>query len=312
VPTRRRSESGMGSRVRTWAAAVLGVLGCLLALVSVVTVWGRDQVLDTDRYVATVGPLASDPVVQDDVAARVTTAIDARLDLDRLARRHLPSALAPVGVPLGSALRRVVSDQTTRFVRSEAFAELWVTVNRAAHSRVVAALTGQGPDVVAVDHGRITLDLTPVVAAVRQRLAALGLPVALLPTTRLVVDLADAGSLVRAQHAVRRLDALALWLPVATVVLLVGAVALARRRLRASWRLLAGLAVTMVLLVLAVRLGAGVVVRHVSADVAGRDVVHAYYRGLTRTLARSGLVVAVVAAVAAAVVAAVGRVPRLR
>ena len=46
-------------RWRTVVAALLLVLACLLAPLSLVAVWTRNQLIDTDRYVATVTPLAA-------------------------------------------------------------------------------------------------------------------------------------------------------------------------------------------------------------------------------------------------------------
>ena len=46
-------------RWRTVVAALLLVLACLLAPLSLVAVWTRNQLTDTDRYVATVTPLAA-------------------------------------------------------------------------------------------------------------------------------------------------------------------------------------------------------------------------------------------------------------
>ncbi|HYQ76473.1 MAG TPA: hypothetical protein VER05_15175, partial [Cellulomonas sp.] len=51
-------------RTRAAAAVVLIVLGALLAPVAVVAVWAKDLVTDTDRYLATVGPLVDDPQIQ--------------------------------------------------------------------------------------------------------------------------------------------------------------------------------------------------------------------------------------------------------
>ncbi len=49
---------------------MLIVLASLLAIVSVLVVFVRNEVLDTNTYVATVGPLASDPAIQSAVANR--------------------------------------------------------------------------------------------------------------------------------------------------------------------------------------------------------------------------------------------------
>jgi hypothetical protein len=62
-------------------ASLLIVLGCVLAPLSVVAVWTRNQVTNTDRYVATVAPLASDPAIQQAIADQVTAQVLTCLDV---------------------------------------------------------------------------------------------------------------------------------------------------------------------------------------------------------------------------------------
>lgn len=280
-------------RLRQGGSLVAAVLGCLLAIVSVVTVWARAQVLDTDRYLATVAPLASSRVVQDDVAARVTTAIDRRLDA---LPRHV-----------GAAVHRLVADQAQEIVRSEAFHALWVSANRVGHSQLVHALTGEDQGVVSTDSGRLTLDLGPVVQAVRDRLVQAGVKVVgLLPPITLVVDLGDARRLETARTVVRRLDRAAFWLPVGTLALLGAAVALAGRRRRAVALACAGVAVAMLVLLLAVRLGSGPVTHRLATSAGSAELVRELYRHLTAGLVRGTVVVAAVAALAAVVAGLLG------
>ena len=66
-PSRPRRQ-----RWRSVVATLLIVIGCILAPLSVVAVWAKNQVTDTDRYVATVTPLASDPAIQNAVADKIT------------------------------------------------------------------------------------------------------------------------------------------------------------------------------------------------------------------------------------------------
>ena len=40
------------------------MLACILAVVSVLVVFARNEVLNTDAYVSTVAPLASNPAIQ--------------------------------------------------------------------------------------------------------------------------------------------------------------------------------------------------------------------------------------------------------
>src|SRR5688500_17379013 len=68
-------------RWRSVVATLLIVIGCMLAPISVVAVWTKNLVTDTDRYVATVQPLASDPAIQSAIADRITAEIFTHLDV---------------------------------------------------------------------------------------------------------------------------------------------------------------------------------------------------------------------------------------
>ncbi|MEV0910164.1 hypothetical protein [Streptomyces hokutonensis] len=87
-------------------AALLVVVGCVLAPPGVVAAWTADTVSDTDRYVRTVTPLASHPDIQDAVA---TGPLGIAL---RIARALYPDAL-PAGLSQPTAA--AVHDALTRF-----------------------------------------------------------------------------------------------------------------------------------------------------------------------------------------------------
>ena len=78
--TARRRQVGW----RTPVATLLIFLGCVLAPLSVLGVWTANQVSSTDRYVANVQPLISEPSVQHAVTDRLSTAITSRLDVHAL------------------------------------------------------------------------------------------------------------------------------------------------------------------------------------------------------------------------------------
>lgn len=137
-------------------------LTCILVPVSLLTVWVHDIVLDTDRYVSTVTPLASDPAIEAAAVHRITEAADVRVDGAQVASdlaawlqaQGLPArvgtAVKALGPQLDSAADAAVSKVATRFVESDRFEKVWTTANRAAHSSVVRALTGEGRGAVEV------------------------------------------------------------------------------------------------------------------------------------------------------------------
>jgi hypothetical protein len=162
---------------------VLIVLGCVLAPLAGVAVWARNQVTNTDRYVRTVAPLASDPAIQQAVADQITTQIFTYLDVrgltnqtvDALAERGLPPRLADqlqgFAGPLASGIQGFVRTEVDKIVQSQAFADAWVQANRVAHQALVKALTGQGDDgAVTVEGDTVNLNLAPFIATVKERL----------------------------------------------------------------------------------------------------------------------------------------------
>src|SRR4051794_37271774 len=93
--------AGRTDRTGWWRPVVAGVLvmiAALLAPLSVLSTWANGQIEDTDRYLATVGPLADDPDVQAAVVVRVEEVIYSYLDLDA-AMDEVVQALESQGLP---------------------------------------------------------------------------------------------------------------------------------------------------------------------------------------------------------------------
>ena len=143
-------------RWRSWVAGLLIVLAAILAPLSVVAAWARDEVGNTDRYVATVTPLASDPDVQAAVTNRITNEIINVLNIPELldqtvtALSTLGSApdsrtsLTSLATPLANGVRSFISDKVAAFVASDAFQQAWIAANREAHKAMVAVRHRQG------------------------------------------------------------------------------------------------------------------------------------------------------------------------
>jgi hypothetical protein len=251
---------GRGSRVARWiGAVVLLVLSAVLAVTAVVARYADGKLLDTDQYVDTVAPLATDPAVQSAVVERVTdeivTAIDVPKLLDEAAGavdlERAPALANLLAAPVGSALESFVHSKVDEFVHSAQFPALWTDLNRVAHNQVDAVLTGQGTDVVSTEGTDIVVDLGPVVTAVKDRLVARGLSIAgRVPDVSIPFTVADVEQLPKIQRGVRLLDTAAFWLPLVAIVLLGLAVWLApdpRRGLIVGCLLIAVLSAIMLL-----------------------------------------------------------------
>jgi hypothetical protein len=152
-------------RLRRVMTPILVVLSIIVFTVTVPAAWGARTVLNTDRYVATVAPLADDPAVQASIATKLTDQVFAALNVEGT----ISDALAALGEratvlagPLTTAVRGFVRDQVEKVVASDAFKTFWVAANRFVHTQVLAILRGEG-DTVSVREGKVLLNLLPLV-----------------------------------------------------------------------------------------------------------------------------------------------------
>jgi hypothetical protein len=305
---------------RTVAAVCCLVLATLLAPVAVVAAWAERVVTDTDNYVATVAPLAENPVVQSAVAGRITREVMTRLDVEELVHRAVgelqgtledrdlaPRATAALGAleaPLTSGVESFVRETADRLVASPEFAQAWTEANRVAHSQLVQVMRGSEGDVLQVgEDGQLTIQLSGVIDLLKERLAERGLDAATnIPSVEASFTLAQTTQLVEVQNRYAQLVALGTWLPWVVLGLYAAGVLLAVRPLRALMGAGLALALAMVALGVGLAVGRGLyldvltgqVLRLDAAEVVFDQLV-SFLRGTLRTIGVLGLVVALAA-----------------
>ncbi|MFE5945056.1 hypothetical protein [Streptomyces sp. NPDC056480] len=296
-------------RGRSFLAAVLIVIGCLLVPLGIVAAWTSDIVGDTDRYVSTVAPLASDADVQAAVANRVTGAVMEHIDLEDLLegvapeqRPLLAKALGKLGGSLESAVSSFVHDKAQDVVASDAFETVWTDANRAVHTSVVRALTGSGDGAVQINNDTVTVDLAPVIERVKERLVDSGLTVAgKIPEVHTDFTVVRSDDIGKVKTGFRLLQVMGLWLPVLAVLLVVAGVLLATHRRRTVIASAIGVAVAALVLGIALTVFRTVYLNAlpdtVSQPAAGSvyDALIHFLRTTVRMVVTLGLVVALAA-----------------
>ena len=270
-------------RIATITAGVLAVLLLPLALLSS---WVAGVVTDTDRYVSTVRPLASDPEVQRAVVRlleRQGTALVERAAADAGLEEFLRArGFGSVSDRARAKLAGVIRVAATAIVESPEFPRAWASANRSAHEQLVAVLEGD-EDAVIDTRGRVSLELGTLLNTLGARLQAQGLLPAGLPAVQASFTLVKAEDLSRAEKAYRVLDALGFWLPLLWLLGLAAALVLARDRPGALRRQGAAAVVTMAVLVL----GLWFVRGRLAAASPDDAVVRAIWDVLTRDLRRA-------------------------
>jgi hypothetical protein len=288
-------------RWRSVVATLLIVIGCILAPISVVAVWTKNLVTDTDRYVATVAPLASDPAIQSAIADKITAEIFMHLDVagvtnqavDALAERGLPPLVAnqlhALSEPLAGGVEGFVRTEVGKVVASDAFADAWLTANRAAHQALVAALTGQTREGVTIENDTVSINLGPLIQEVKQRLIDRGFELASrIPNVNPSFVLVQSDYIARARGAFNLLNAIGIWLPVVALILLAAGIYVAKDHRRALVGVGLGLAGGMVALALALVFFRTIYLNELPLGVLTRDAAAAFFDTLVRFL-RLGL-----------------------
>lgn len=304
----------MTRALRWLVCSLLIVAGALSTAASVIALYVHTQIENTDAYVGTVEPLASDPAVQAAVADRLTEELTRRLDVDSLVAETLGTVggaaprvasqvagLAPVLTQQFATSAREVS---LALVSSDHFAALWSTVNRQAHAQLSAAVTGRATDgIVRADNtGAVSVSLEPVVEELWTRLndrgSSLfdGLPTELqtrlqnrgltlldrLPTLDPQFEILQSDELATAQRYSNALDRAVAWLPWVSVICAVAAITIAPKRMRALSLTGLAAAVTMIALLVALTVVRRVYVQ--DQDVMSPEAAVAVYEAFAASL----------------------------
>ena len=294
---------------RWTGAVVLLLVAGLLATASLAARYARNEILNTDTYVATVTPLASDPAVQGAVANRVSSEVIKQIDVPKLindladatGRPNADAIASAIAGPVNGAVESFVQKTVLTFVQSPEFQKLWVNANTVAHTQLSAVLTGEDTEVVETQGNQIVVEVGPIVAEVKQRLIDSGLSVASkIPSVSVQVPVMTVEDLPRIQSYVNLLDNLATWLPFAALILLALGIWLAPLHRRAA--LIGAIMIAVLMIVMLITLNA---VRNAYTNEVGNKGLNvpaalALYDTLVRFLVQAVealLLVSIVAAV---------------
>lgn len=265
-PTTPGPGAGLARRI---VAIVLVVLTAVLAVAAVPSLYLRSELLDTDRYVATVAPLASDPAIQAEISSKVTTQITDAVDVEGITREAMTELgnTAPRAAAVITGLAPAIAEQTksliysavAKFVASPQFQDLWIQVNRVAHQGLVNLATGTTGGTVSIDEsGTVTISTQEIIARVKTQLVEQGVDLATrIPEVDAQITLLQSPELARAADVIKTLDRTAPLLAWMTVLSGVGAIAVAPRGWRRRTTSRVGLALAVAMAVLALGLAIG-------------------------------------------------------
>jgi len=290
-------------RWRRILVALLVVVGCILAPLSMLGVWLKAEILDTDTYVSTMAPLADNAHVQNALADRITNTLVVDTSLEQSVEDKLPARAQFLAPKIADAFTSVVHDAALKIVQSDQFSNLWEEANRRAHTRIVALLEGNKSGRLGVEDGKVTLDLGPIAQKVNAALEKRGID-AFANSDRVQdkqIVLVDSIWLKRAQTWTDLLQKIAYVLPILTLLCFGVAIWLSPNRRRTILR--SALGIALALAIVAIGFNAG---RHfylkVLPDTVNLNAAGAVYDQLLgdlRLALRTGFVLVLIVALGA-------------
>ncbi|UCR88289.1 hypothetical protein [Mycetocola spongiae] len=313
---RERPPRPRTGRGRALAAGVLITIGALLAPVSILAHWAGQQLDNTDSFIATFEPLLRESAVQERIAAEVTVAISAAVDIPGLTEQAFdgleglgvpPRSAAALGALRGAAtqgLHTMIERTVAGYLDSEQFTSLSSAVLSRTHAQITGTLRGDSGTLVNIGaDGAVGIELAPVIAAVKTALIGQGFSVAAaIPELDRIIVIAQSEEILRAQPLYALAVGVGAWLPLLALLILGGGILLApRRRAGLIWAsgLLAGV---LILTVVGLGIARGLVVPGLAQSLGSREVAELVYDALTRftlSLATAIAVLAVAVAVSA-------------
>lgn len=150
--------------VRTLLASLLGSLAIWLIILSVMVVWLNRTLTDTNTFVGTVTPLASQPAVKDFISEQISSGVDnAGLQAEVATALLTPEEISGKNPDQVQAkVKSVILNDVNKVLESKEFNNLWSTSIKGTHVQLVQQLEADSPT--------ITLDFTPALTGATELL----------------------------------------------------------------------------------------------------------------------------------------------
>jgi hypothetical protein len=257
----------IGGRWRHLFVGLLVVLFAILLPITVTATWAHRTLLNTDQYVSTIGPIASDPAVTAALTTKVSNEIYDAIDVQTVISDALPPKAHFLAGPISGGVHDFISKTVGTVLASQAFHTIWTEANRFAHSQFIDIINGDSKAVTTSD-GEVVLNLVPMVnevlADIQTKASGLtGKPVKLptisptdppakacmkisdalhrpLPANCAQIALFPAKGLNSIRHIVKIFNAAAIALLVITPILFIAALLVSHRRRRTLLQLSIG------------------------------------------------------------------------
>ncbi len=218
------------------SVGLLIVVASLLVVVSVVGIWLNTVAFDTPTWRSTSRQMIQNPAIQHEVSQYLVGQLyDSNVTQSEI-NKALPPALQQFSPAVTNGLRQFAVQAGERLLGRPNVQDLWVAANDKAHTELVNLIENKST-FTNVDNGKVVLDLHAVLLNVANEAGIGAAAQRLLPANAGYLTVMSSSELSSVQSATRIIHAVALWVPLVTIVLFALAIWIARgfRRRALLW-----------------------------------------------------------------------------
>jgi hypothetical protein len=240
---------------------VLVVLGTVVMLVSILTVWVERQMLDNNSWKHASEQLIQDPKVQQTLSVYIVNQLYDNVDVAGALEKRLPPQLDKLAAPVAGALRGAATNAVDVLLDRPRVQQAWVRASSAAQKALVNVLEEKSGHGITSGNGTVTINLHEMIVNAATKLGLPPAAIAKIPPQTGKVVVLKSNQLDAAQKAVKTINVFSRWLLIGVLGIFALAIFLARGIRRATLRNIAfGFIVVGLVVLLVRRLGGNYVV----------------------------------------------------
>jgi Short C-terminal domain len=245
------------SRRRRIAIWTLIVVASLIAVVGVLTLWVKRQMLDNEAWSNASAELIQDPEIRSALSVYLVNELYDNVDIAGELEQRLPPNLSALAGPISGALREPTTNGVDFLLARPRVQQLWINASTVAHEKLVNVLKNETGFGITTGSGVVTLDLRELVRELGIELGLSQSVLDRLPPDTGVITVMRSDQLGAAQKGVRAIEVLSAWVLVLVLALYAVAIYLAAGRRRAVLRNVGWAFLIVGLLTLIARRGVG-------------------------------------------------------
>jgi hypothetical protein len=277
--SKAKTEKHTGIRI---AVALLIVLGCIALTLANFSNWARDTLIDTDSFVAAIGPMSQNPVIVEAFSDAIVEGVSEELGITPLEGPNLLVMLGILDQPLVETVQKLISEAISTVILSDEFNEIWVRAIEIIHGSLVNVLSGDNPFIYAED-GIVYLDFSELLDEILNMLGLKNISLFEPGADGMQYALVESDSLAEMQRILRMIDRIAFLSFIITILCFGGAVALSRWRRSTINAIGIGIAVVMLISLFLFNIGESYILASI-VDPAFNDLASEVFRSITAGL----------------------------